>query len=103
METEMNDSPMAADPLKTIADAVSMAAQAASDGAGDAQARAAEMMPAVSDFVGRLAYNGSYAVSYGIVFSTLFVARLVPEDNPLVQGLIDGAQAARDSATAKLA
>ena len=87
----------AADPLKTAADAMSLALQAARDGASDAQDKVSEIMPAIGGFLGRLVYTTSYAVSYGVVFPTLFVAQAVPKDNALVHGLVDGARAARDA------
>ena len=86
-----------ADPMKSAADAVAMAWQAARDGASDAESKVSEMMPAIGGFLSRLTYTTCYAVSYGIVFPTVLVARLVPKDNVLVQGLIDGAHAARES------
>jgi hypothetical protein len=78
-------------------DSLAAAAQAVRDGAADAQRHAEEMIPVVTDFLCRLAYSTSYAVSYGAVFSTLFVIQAVPKDNVFVQGLVDGAQAARDA------
>jgi hypothetical protein len=87
----------AADPLRTAADAMTLAVQAAKDGAADAQAKVSEMMPAVGGFLSRLTYTTCYAVSYGVVFPTLLVARAVPKDNAIVQGLVDGALAARDA------
>jgi uncharacterized protein (DUF1800 family) len=89
----------ASDPLKTAADAMSLAVRAARDGAADAQARVSEMMPAITGFVSRLTYTTSYALSYGIVFPTLLLAQAVPKNNALVHGLADGAHAARDAAT----
>jgi hypothetical protein len=96
-EPSMSTASLAADPLKTAADAMSQAVQAARDGAADAQTRVAEMMPAVSGFVSRLVYTTSYAVSFGVVFPTLFVVQVIPKDNALVYGLVDGARAARDA------
>ncbi len=84
-----------ADPLRATADAMSMAIQAAKDGASDARQRVDEMMPAIGDFVTRLTYTTCYAVSYGIVFPSLFVARAVPKDNALINGLADGARGPR--------
>jgi hypothetical protein len=86
-----------ADPLRTAADAMTLAMQAAKDGAADAQQRVNEMMPALGGFLSRLTYTTCYAVSYGVVFPTLLVARAVPKDNAIVNGLVDGARAARDS------
>jgi hypothetical protein len=86
-----------ADPLRSAADAMTLALQAAKDGAADAQQRVDEMMPAIGGFLSRLTYTTCYAVSYGVVFPTLLVARAVPKDNAIVNGLVDGARAARDS------
>jgi len=86
-----------ADPLRSAADAMALALQAAKDGAADAQERVSQMMPAVGGFVSRLTYTTCYAVSYGVVFPTLMVARAVPKDNAIVNGLVDGARAARDA------
>jgi hypothetical protein len=86
-----------ADPLRSAADAMALALQAARDGASDAQARVSEIMPAVGGFLSRLTYTTCYAVSYGVVFPTLLVARAVPKDNALVNGLVDGARAAREA------
>ncbi len=33
-------------------------------------------------------------LSYGIVYASVFVARSVPQDNPIVEGFIDGGRAA---------
>jgi hypothetical protein len=86
-----------ADPLRSAADAMALALQAAKDGAADAQERVDQMMPAIGGFVSRLTYTTCYAVSYGVVFPTLLVARAVPKDNAIVNGLVDGARAARDA------
>jgi hypothetical protein len=87
----------AADPLRSAADAMALALQAAREGASDAQERVNQMMPAVGGFVSRLTYTTCYAVSYGVVFPSLLVARAVPKDNAIVNGLVDGARAARDA------
>ena len=90
-----------ADPLRSAADAMALALQAAKDGAADAQERVSQVMPAIGGFVTRLTYTTCYAVSYGVVFPTLLVARAVPKDNAIVNGLVDGARAARDAIGAR--
>jgi hypothetical protein len=90
-----------ADPLRSAADAMALALQAAKDGAADAQERVSELMPAVGGFVTHLAYTTCYAVSYGVVFPALLVARAVPKDNAIVLGFVDGARAARDAIGAR--
>jgi hypothetical protein len=96
-EQTMTPEAHATDPLRTAADAMALAVQAAKDGASDAQAKVSEMMPALGGFLSRLTYTTCYAVSYGVVFPTLLVARAVPKDNAVVHGLVDGALAARDA------
>ncbi|HZW33268.1 MAG TPA: hypothetical protein VFF52_21300 [Isosphaeraceae bacterium] len=96
-EQTMPPEAQAADPLRTAADAMALAVQAAKDGASDAQAKVAEMMPAVGGFLSRLTYTTCYAVSYGVVFPTLLVVRAIPKDNAMVHGFVDGALAARDA------
>ena len=99
-EAAMTEGAGTADPLKTAADAMALAVQAAKDGAADARAKANEVMPAVGLFLSRLTYTTSYAISYGVVFPALFVSRAIPKENAFVHGLIDGAAAARDAVAA---
>jgi hypothetical protein len=84
------------DPLKSVAEALEAAAQAVKEGASDAQETAASLLPDSEHFLSQLAYRTCYAISYGIVFPSVLVARSIPKNNALVHGLIDGAQAARD-------
>jgi hypothetical protein len=44
-----------------------------------------------------LTYNGAYAISFGIVYAAVFVTQFLPQDNPVMHGFRDGAQAAMDS------
>jgi hypothetical protein len=86
-----------ADPLKSAADAMALAVQAAKDGAADAKAKVSEMIPTVDRFVSRLAYTTSYAISYGVVFPTLLLVHSIPKDNAIVHGFVDGGRAASDA------
>ena len=99
-ETTTNEGAATVDPLKTAADAMALAVQAAKDGAADARAKANEIMPSVGLFFSRLTYTTSYAISYGVVFPALFVARAIPRENALVHGFLDGGAAARDAVAA---
>ncbi len=85
-----------ADPLKTVADAMEHAVQAARDGAADARAKVDQALPAVNRFASRFVYTTCYTISYGVVFPSILLARSVPKDNPIVHGLVDGAHAAID-------
>lgn len=66
-------------------------------GASEIQLSAAGALPATSRFIGRVVYNTSYAVAFGVTFPVMMIVRVVPRDNALVHGLVDGALAARDS------
>ncbi len=84
------------DPLKTVADALEAAVQAAKDGASNAREAAANMMPESGGMMSQIAYKTCYAISYGLVFPSALIAQSIPKDNALVHGLIDGAHAAKD-------
>ena len=86
----------AADPLRDAGDAMGSAMEAVRQGASDAQERITGAMPAVGQFVSRLVYTSCYGLSYGIVFPVMLVVRMVPKDNAVVHGLVDGAIAARE-------
>ena len=59
------------------------------DGAAEAGSDAMQAMS-------RMVYSGSYAMAYGIVYATVFVIQLLPQDNPFMHGLHDGGKAAMD-------
>jgi hypothetical protein len=46
--------------------------------------------------ISRMIYSGSYALAYGIVYATVFVVQLLPQDNAAMHGLHDGGRAAMD-------
>jgi hypothetical protein len=66
------------------------------EGAADAREAAARALPEANNLLTKLAYNTCYAVSYGVVFPSVLIARSVPQNNALVHGLVDGAHAAMD-------
>lgn len=86
----------AADPLAAVADAMQAAADSVSQGAAAARDAAGKALPSVGLFANRLIYSTCYAVSYGVVFPVALVALSVPQNNPLVHGMIDGSRAARE-------
>jgi hypothetical protein len=65
-------------------------------GAHELQVRAAEALPATSHFLDRVVYKTAYTLSFGVTFPVMLVVRIVPKDNAIVHGLVDGAIAARD-------
>lgn len=84
------------DPLRTVADALDVAVTAARDGAADAKASAAKMLPATGRFLSRFVYTTSYTMSYGVAFPAILIAKSMPANNALVHGFVDGANAAND-------
>lgn len=65
-------------------------------GASEIQTRVSEALPATGRFLGRAVYRTSYAVSFGLAFPVMMVVRIMPKNNAMVHGLVDGAIAARD-------
>jgi hypothetical protein len=57
------------------------------EGAGDQAA-------ANHDRIARVLYRSSYMASYGVVFPVMLAVRLIPKDNPISHGLVDGGRAA---------
>jgi hypothetical protein len=46
-------------------------------------------------FMNRLLYRSSYLLSFGVVYPVMLVVHVVPKNNAIVHGLVDGALAAR--------
>jgi hypothetical protein len=84
------------DPLKAVADAMEAAVEAAKEGAADAREAAERALPVAGGMLSKLAYNTCYTISYGVVFPSVLLARSVPQNNAVVNGLVDGARAAMD-------
>jgi hypothetical protein len=82
--------------IKAVADMVVQAVETTREGIADAREAAARALPEANSLISKLAYNTCYAVSYGVVFPTVLLARSVPRNNALVHGLVDGAHAAMD-------
>jgi len=94
--TRTQSAPSANDELKNVATAMTTAAQAAREGAGDAIAQAKKAGPAARELVSKFVYSSFYYLSYGVVFPTLLVANYVPGGGPIADGLLDGATAASE-------
>ena len=94
--TQDSASSAARDPLASVADAMQAAASSVTQGATAARQAAEKALPSVGMFANRFLYTTCYAVSYGVVFPLALVALSVPQNNPLVHGMIDGSRAARN-------
>ncbi len=86
-----------ADPLKSVADAMKDAVNQATEDASRARERISQMGPDITHSASRFAYTASYMISYGVVYATVFAAKSIPQDNPIVEGFIDGGRAAIDA------
>jgi len=95
-----NTDTTSSDPLAAVADAMQAAAssvtQNINQGATAARQAAEKALPSMGMFANRFLYTTCYAVSYGVVFPLALVALSVPQNNPLVHGMIDGSRAARN-------
>ena len=86
-----------ADPLKSVADAMMDAVNQVTEDASRAKERISQMGPDIAHSASRFAYTTSYMISYGLVYATVFVAKSIPQENPIVEGFIDGGRAAIDA------
>ena len=59
---------------------------------GEAAEAGGDMLQTAS----RMIYSGSYALAYGLVYATVFVVQMLPQDNPMMHGFHDGGKAAMD-------
>ena len=53
-----------------------------------------ESSHAGGSFLYRLVYRSSYLLSFGVVYPVMMVVHVVPKNNAIVYGLVDGALAA---------
>lgn len=78
-------------------DSVAKAVADAAKSVNQQHANAANNASAETDLISRIGYNSAYAVSFGIVYPAVLVTQWLPQDNPVMRGLRDGAQAVMDS------
>jgi hypothetical protein len=80
--------------MHSIADAMRDAAKTASEHAAKVRQSASEAGPKALETISQMFYMGSYVLAYGVVYATVFVARSLPQENPIMRGFRDGGQAA---------
>ena len=87
------------DPFASVADAMREAIHSADEGTAKSSSkeRPKAAAPDVMHSLSRFAYTGSYMVAYGVVYASVFVAKSLPQDNPVMEGFIDGGKAAVDA------
>jgi hypothetical protein len=86
--------------MRALADAMRDAAATASEHAAGVRRSASEAGPMVLGAISRLTYTGAYALAYGVVYASVFVAQSLPQENPVMHGFRDGGQAAMDELSA---
>ena len=72
------------------------AAATASEHAAKVKASASDAGDTALQNISRLVYTGSYVLAYGVVYAPVFVARSLPQENPVMRGFRDGQRAAMD-------
>lgn len=87
--------------LERMAEPETSLAEAIREGAGDAREAAAGFFPAVGKALHKGVYNTFYYATYGVVFGTLVVGRLIPSNNAMGEGVHDGFEAARKAVEAR--
>lgn len=85
------------DPFESVADAMRDAVHSATEDATRAREKLRQAGPDVMRSASRLTYTSCYMLSYGVVYATVFLAKSIPQDNPVVEGFIDGGRAAIDA------
>lgn len=64
----------------------------------DATSGTSSTWSAISTVLSKGMFNLGYGVGFGVTFPFAFVAKIIPQENCVVWGLIDGAQVAYETA-----
>jgi hypothetical protein len=82
--------------MQAVAAAMRDAAATASQHAAKVKESTSEVGTSALESISRMVYTGSYVLAYGAVYTTVFVARSLPQENPIMRGFRDGGQAAME-------
>jgi len=74
------------------------ASDAVRSGFSDAKQSAERALPAAVNAISKGVFGLGYGIGYAATFPAVLVARVTPQENCVVWGLIDGAHVARDMA-----
>jgi hypothetical protein len=80
--------------MQAVAAAMRDAAATASEHAAQVKKSTSEAGTTALESITRMVYTGSYVLAYGVVYATVFVARSLPQENPVMRGFRDGGRAA---------
>lgn len=92
-----DQTPGSPDPFESVADAMRDAVHSATEDATRAREKLRQAGPDVMRSASRFTYTSCYMISYGVVYATVFLAKSIPQDNPVMEGFIDGGRAAIDA------
>lgn len=67
-------------------------------GVSDAQQTAEKILPTLGAALSKGMYGLGYGLGYGVAFPAVLVAKVLPQENCVAWGLIDGAHVAHDTA-----
>ncbi|MEI6540953.1 MAG: hypothetical protein WCO86_15735 [Planctomycetota bacterium] len=81
----------------SVTNFVSSTRNAVQDGMADARAAVDQAWPKVTGAISTGMYNTAYGVAFGLTFPCVLVAKLIPQNNCVVHGLVDGAKAAQSA------
>ena len=82
--------------MQAVAAAMRDAAATASEHAAKVKESTSEAGISALESISRMVYTCSYVLAYGAVYATVFVARSLPQENPVMRGFRDGGRAALD-------
>jgi hypothetical protein len=86
--------------FSALGDALESAAEKFEEGSAVARQSAKAAAKTTRRFFADGVYNSAYWVSYGFVYSAVYLTELLPEDNSIRRGLEEGATAAQTKAHA---
>jgi len=82
--------------MQAVSAAMRDAAATASEHAAKVKESTSEAGISALESISRMVYTGSYVLAYSAVYATVFVARSLPRENPIMRGFRDGGRAALD-------
>jgi hypothetical protein len=84
--------------FSALGDALESAAEKFEEGSAVARQSAKAAAKTTRRFFADGVYNSAYWVSYGFVYSAVYLTELLPEDNSFRKGLVEGATAGQTKA-----
>ena len=83
--------------MQLVADPCSAETVESEAAAATAAPSSAEVLPVIGKYLGKAVYGTFYCASYGVVFTALIVARIVPMNNLIGCAIKEGALAAENA------